>query len=150
VQADAHLDVVATAVAGGVVEQVLDRLAEHRGAGAGDHRRRRRVDPDSDAPGGGDGAGRGAHRRDHVGAAAGRLGGAALPEHLPGQRVELVDLADQQVHHAGGVHALGTEHADRLSHHAQRGHPPAELKGEHGEVVRRVVRCARRPAGGGH
>jgi hypothetical protein len=93
---------------------------------------------------------RGAHRRDHVGAAAGRLGGAALPEHLPGQRVELVDLADQQVHHAGGVHALGAEHADRLSHHAQRGHPPAELMGEHGEVVRRVVRCARRPAGGGH
>jgi hypothetical protein len=80
---------------------------------------------DVDPAGGGDGPGRRPDRRDRVGAGGVRVGvaAAALPEHLAGELVEILDLADEQLQHLGGVLALTTERGDRLASDPERCHP---------------------------
>jgi hypothetical protein len=122
VGADVDLDPVGAAVGGRVVDQVLDRLAQHGRAGL-DLGRRAGLDAHAGAAGHGHGPGRGLRRLGHVGRRLGRPR-PAVAQHLGGQGVEVADLGQEQVQHGGAVAALVAEQRDRLAGDPDRRHPP--------------------------
>jgi hypothetical protein len=58
-----------------------------------------------------------------------------VAQHLAGQLVEVADLGQQQLEHGAGVEALAVEQGDGLAGDPHRGHPPAQLVRQHGDVV---------------
>jgi hypothetical protein len=141
VGADVDLDPVGPAVGGRVVDQVLDRLAQHGRAGL-DLGRGAGLDAHAGPAGHSHGPGRGLDRVGHVGHGLGRPPGA-VAEHPRGQGVEVADLGQEQVQHGADVAALVAEERDRLAGDPDRGHPPPQLVGEHGHVIRRPCRPTR-------
>ena len=70
----------------------------------------------------------------------------AVAQHLAGQLVQVGHLGQEQLQHGGGVEALVAEQGDRLAGDPDGRHAPAQLVGEHGDVIRRTVPPRRLPA----